>query len=109
MDDFNEYSKSNSVEVTFHIDFINFDNSTNKSMDYESMLESYLQKNNNTYDLIFFETIYTNKLNPYLENLKEWLTNKHLEMFSDGVATQTCIDNDKKWIALVNILHLINY
>jgi len=100
MDDFNSYSESNSMGVTFHIDFVNLDNSTNSSMDYESMLESYLQKGDSTYDLIFFENIYTNKLNSYLENLKDWLVGKHFELYREGVASQTCIDKDNKWIAL---------
>jgi len=67
---------------------------------YQSMIENLLYKKSKKYDLIVFDNIYSKKFESYFLDLKDLLPQEHLDLYSEGIAAQTCIFNNK-WVALV--------
>ena len=100
IDSFNKYAKQNNLDITVSLDLYTNENSTSLVTDYESMLDSLIQSD--SYDLYFYDNIYSTKFGPHLLNIKEWISQEHLNLYSEGIASQSCVYNDK-WVGLVSI------
>jgi len=80
-------------------------NFTMEVTNYESILISMFQKQSPKYDIIFYDNIYSVQFGPHLVPLNDKLSNEHIKMYLEGVASQTCIYN-KNLIGLVHIIFL---
>jgi len=67
---------------------------------YQSMIENLLYKKSKKYDLIVFDNIYSKKFESYFLDLKDLLPQEHLDLYSEGIAAQTCIFNNK-WVSFL--------
>jgi len=67
---------------------------------YQSMIENLLYKKSKKYDLIVFDNIYSKKFESYFLDLKDLLPQEHLDLYSEGIAAQTCIFK-KKWVVFL--------
>jgi len=101
IDSFNKYSKQNNLDITLSLDLYSSDNSTTVVTDYESMLDSLFQSD--SYDLFFYDNIYSVKFSPHLLNLKEWIPEEHINMYAQGIASQSCVHNNR-WVGLVRYI-----
>ncbi|KAL6625024.1 hypothetical protein U3516DRAFT_823967 [Neocallimastix sp. 'constans'] len=107
IDSFNKYSKQNNLDITLSLDLYTSDNSTSVVTDYESMLDSLFQSD--SYDLFFYDNIYSVKFSPHLLNLKEWIPEEHINMYAQGIASQSCVHNNR-WVGLpINIDFAVLY
>ncbi|KAG4107448.1 hypothetical protein H8356DRAFT_974815 [Neocallimastix lanati (nom. inval.)] len=107
IDSFNKYAKQNNLDITVSLDLYTNENSTSLVTDYESMLDSLIQSD--SYDLYFYDNIYSTKFGPHLLNIKEWISQEHLNLYSEGIASQSCVYNDK-WVGLpINIDFAVIY
>jgi len=95
INDFNEYSKNNGLNIYLDLTLFSKLNSTGGVEDYEAMLDSMFSKRPDKYDLIFYDHIYTTRFGPHLLNLKEILPQDHIDMYMEGIASQTCVYKDK--------------
>lgn len=93
LDLFNQYSVDNKLDITVKLDLYTAENSTSLVTDYESMLDSIVKSDK--YDIYFYDNIYSAKFGKYLLNLKEWLSEEHLNLYTQGVASQSCVYKDK--------------
>ncbi|OUM66671.1 hypothetical protein PIROE2DRAFT_6093, partial [Piromyces sp. E2] len=97
--DFNEQAKKNNLNIEINVTLYNPSNSTNHVDDYGSMLEHLLMKKSLSYDLFIYDNMYSPRYSPYFEDLRNWLPEEHIKMYSSGVASQTCTYEDK-WVGL---------
>ncbi|KAL6604136.1 hypothetical protein U3516DRAFT_815546 [Neocallimastix sp. 'constans'] len=79
--EFNEYSKKNNLDITFN--------------DIGSSIENLLERKKNKYDLYFYENLFTPLYSPYLYNLKELLSEEHINLFNENILNQTCYYHNK--------------
>ncbi|ORX80086.1 periplasmic binding protein-like II [Anaeromyces robustus] len=99
IDRFNKFSQENNLNINLTLDLYTETNSTAIVTDYEAMLDSLISSPHNTYDLYFYDNIYSIKFAPYLINLKEWLPKEHIDMYAPGIGSQSCVSKDK-WVGL---------
>ncbi|KAL6605335.1 periplasmic binding protein-like II [Neocallimastix californiae] len=97
--DFNKFSKENGLNITLHLNLLTPQNMSYTVNNYQSMIENLLYKKSKKYDLIVFDNIYSKKFESYFLDLKDLLPQEHLDLYSEGIAAQTCIFNNK-WVAL---------
>jgi len=95
INEFNEYSKKNGLNITVELTLFSKLNSTLEVLDYEAHLNTLFSRKSNKYDLIFFDHIYTTVFGPHLLNLKEIISQDHIDMYMEGIASQTCVYKDE--------------
>jgi len=100
---FNEYSKENYLDINIHLNLFSELNATTEVTDYEEMLDALFLKKNTKYDIIFFDNIYTTRFGPHLLNLNGSISDEILNLYKPGIASQSCIYGEDKWVGLVNI------
>lgn len=99
---FNEYSKRNNLNITLNTMFYTFRNSTTEGTNISYFLDELSKKKEkNEYDMFLLDTVYTGTYAEHFENLKKRLPSDLIELYMEGIATKTCIF-DNKLIAMVN-------
>ncbi|OUM60635.1 hypothetical protein PIROE2DRAFT_13540, partial [Piromyces sp. E2] len=94
INDFNEYSEENNLNITINInvhtnaDYTNFESFANS-------VESLLLKKTNKYDIYYYDNAYTVKYGPHLLDLKKHLPKEHIEMYNADVLEKTCVYENK--------------
>ncbi|ORX83231.1 periplasmic binding protein-like II [Anaeromyces robustus] len=94
VNDFNEYSEKNNLNITVKINV----HSTADLKNFESFafsVESLLIKKSNKYDIYYYDNSYTQKYGPYLLDLKEYLPEEHIKMYNQEIVEKSCIYKDK--------------
>jgi len=104
IEDFNRYSKVNDLDINIDFNLLTSNNISFSMINYELMVEKILINNSRRYDIIFFDNIYTKKYEPYLSNLNEFLSKDIMDLYLTGIASKTCIYNDR-WIAIVKLFY----
>ncbi|KAG4087968.1 periplasmic binding protein-like II [Neocallimastix lanati (nom. inval.)] len=94
-DKFNKYSAENSLNIKLNVNLLSKDNSTVEVEDYESTIELLFSKKSDKYDLYYFDNIFSNKFGPYLLDLREYLSESHINLYDNEITSQTCYYNDK--------------
>eukprot|EP00833_Pecoramyces_ruminatium_P004949 jgi/Orpsp1_1/1178981/evm.model.c7180000067457.3 len=96
---FNEYVKNKNIDLKLNIVLYTSHNSTLFVGDYAMTIESILSKGLEKYDIYLYDNMYTSRFSPYFIDLKEWLPESHLFMYSSGIASQSCTYKEK-WFGL---------
>ena len=78
-----------------NVNLLSKDNSTVEVEDYESTIELLFSKKSDKYDLYYFDNIFSNKFGPYLLDLREYLSESHINLYDNEITSQTCYYNDK--------------
>jgi len=52
--------------------------------------------------------MYSTRYSPYFVDLRKWLPQNHIDLYSSGLASQTCKYNDK-WVGLVTNNYIYIY
>ncbi|ORX85070.1 hypothetical protein BCR32DRAFT_242068 [Anaeromyces robustus] len=95
VNEFNNYSKNNNLDINIHLTALLLNNFTSTLTDYETFLDYLFTKKSNKYDLIVYDNIYKKRYGPHLLDLKNILPKEHIDMYMKGISNQTCIYNDK--------------
>lgn len=77
-------------------------NSTFNTYIYGSTIESILTRKKVKYELVFYDNLYARFFEPLLLNIKKHLPPDHIELYANGIASQTSVFNDR-WVGLVII------
>jgi len=94
INDFNEYSEKNNLNITISINIhTNMDNKNFES--FVDNVESLLNKKTNKYDIYYYDNAYTVKYGPYLLDLEKYLPKEHIEMYNSDIIEKTCVYEDK--------------
>jgi len=99
--EFNKYAKANNLDMELFLNLYTSKNSSLLVNNYGTSLEYLMNKGLTDYDLYFYDIMYTKRYSSYLEDLRDWLPEDHLELYSSGVASQFCKNGDK-WVGLVS-------
>ncbi|KAL6628683.1 periplasmic binding protein-like II [Neocallimastix sp. 'constans'] len=101
---FNEYSKNNGLDITIKLNLFSPSNSTTNTYDFYTLMDSFLLRKSNKYDLYFYNSIYTWSFEHHFLNLKELLPKDHVDMYTD-IDSEMFSYNNK----LVGLPIYINY
>ncbi|ORX51096.1 hypothetical protein BCR36DRAFT_397296 [Piromyces finnis] len=93
--DFNDYSKKNGLDIHLNRILLSPRNISVYVNDYDSTVESILKKKNKSYDLFMISAVYTNFFDPYVENLRYYVSEETLESYLHGISSSLGIINDK--------------
>jgi len=93
--EFNTFSKNNNLNITINLNLISGLNSTSTVNGYEETLESLLNRKSDKYDLIFYDNIYTPRIEPYFLDLNKLIPKEHINIYIPGVITQIGFHNDR--------------
>jgi len=99
INDFNKYAKENNIDVELSINLYTPSNSSLIANHYGNAIDYLLSKNSTKYDIIFFDPIYSSRFSPYLTDIKGRIPEDHLKLYSSGIASKTCLINNK-WVGL---------
>jgi len=102
INDFNNYALSNNLNVTISLNLFTPANSTKNTGDFCSVIDQYLQKKSNKYDIYFYDNIYTSRFEPHFLDLNELLPKNHTELFTEAQTSES-YSYKNKLIGLVNI------
>ncbi|ORY54234.1 hypothetical protein LY90DRAFT_507793 [Neocallimastix californiae] len=92
---FNNYSKENNLNITLQFNYYSRINSTNNVGDDASQLDILFIRHSPKYDIILYDNIYSRRYGSHLLNLKEWLPNDHINLYSDNILSKTSLYKDK--------------
>ncbi|ORX81333.1 periplasmic binding protein-like II, partial [Anaeromyces robustus] len=95
VNEFNDYSKKNNIDITLKLTLFTPSNSTIETIDFFSLVDSYLLKKSTRYDIYFYENIYTTKFEPHFINLKEWMPKSHIDMYTHIEKSESFFYNNK--------------
>ncbi|ORX51132.1 hypothetical protein BCR36DRAFT_45875 [Piromyces finnis] len=99
IDKFNSLSEEKGLDVEVKLNLLTLANATQLINDYGTTIETMLKKKNGKYDIIFYDNVYPVRYGPYLVDLRTVLPKEHIDMYSSGIASETCTYNDK-WVGL---------
>ncbi|ORX85071.1 hypothetical protein BCR32DRAFT_242069 [Anaeromyces robustus] len=103
VNDFNNYSKINNLNIFVNLNALSKANFTIAHENYEAFLDYLFTKKSNKYDLIVYDNMYKTRYGSHLLDLKNLLPEEHINMYMEGVSNQTCIYNDKLIGLQINI------
>ncbi|ORY37851.1 periplasmic binding protein-like II [Neocallimastix californiae] len=95
VNEFNQYSKENNLNITLKLNLLNSSNSTNHINDYGSLIGSLLKKETKRYDIYFYDIVYSQLFGPFFMDLKKWLPKELINEYDTRFFIPACIYKDK--------------
>ena len=99
--DFNQYAKENNIDIKLNLLLFSVQNTTGILNDYDSTVESYLQKRSKKYDLFVFDSVNTARFQNDFEDLSKLYPSEFFKKFNENANKLTLYKN--KRVALVSI------
>jgi len=95
-DMFNHYAKENNLDITLQLTVFTSVNSEigNSAVNYNTIVESFLNKKSSKYDLYFYDSAYSAKFGNHFINLFEYLPNEYINMYNSDIISNTCVYNN---------------
>ena len=103
---FNDYSIKNNLNITLNLNLLTPKNSTVNRDEFFSLIDSFLQKKSNKYDIYFYDNIYTPKFEPYFLYLNKLLPKEHINLYK-SIENYESYSYNNKLVGLVNLLIII--
>ena len=103
---FNDYSIKNNLNITLNLNLLTPKNSTVNRDEFFSLIDSFLQKKSNKYDIYFYDNIYTPKFEPYFLDLNKLLPKEHINLYK-SIENYESYSYNNKLVGLVNLLIII--
>jgi len=107
--EFNAYTKSKNLDVTVNVELLIFDKPTDSYTNFKSLIVSLFKKSNNTYDIFYYDSLYSFIFGPYLLNLKDYLPKEFIGMYDPKIINETCTNQDSIVGLPVNISYEVLY
>ncbi|OUM64345.1 hypothetical protein PIROE2DRAFT_8898 [Piromyces sp. E2] len=93
--EFNKYAKRKNIDVELDINLYTTSNSSFSTNDYGSTIEYLLSKGSTKYDIFFYDSINTPTLSKYFVDLKKWLGEDHINLYSSELISKLCSYDNK--------------
>jgi len=106
INNFNDYSIKNNLNITLNLNLLTPKNSTVNRDEFFSLIDSFLQKKSNKYDIYFYDNIYTPKFEPYFLDLNKLLPKEHINLYK-SIENYESYSYNNKLVGLVNLLIII--
>ena len=103
---FNDYSIKNNLNITINLNLFTPKNSTVHSDEFFSVIDSFLKRRSNKYDIYFYDNIYTPKFEPNFLDLNKLLPKEHINLYK-SVENYESYSYNNKLVGLVNLLIII--
>ena len=103
-DDFNKYAKENGIDIKVNLLLFSLQNITGFLDDYDSTVESFLQKGSKKYDIYLFDPVNTARYHNHFEDLSGLYPKEFFDKFNENADKITIYKN--KRVAVVSILIL---
>lgn len=82
---FNDYSKQNGIGIELDLELLTPENSTAETVSVVTRMDSLLKKKSNKYDIYVYPGPYTIRFSDHLVDLKKYISNDHLKIFSKKI------------------------
>ncbi|KAL6605284.1 periplasmic binding protein-like II [Neocallimastix sp. 'constans'] len=105
INNFNDYSIKNNLNITINLNLFTPKNSTVHSDEFFSVIDSFLKRRSNKYDIYFYDNIYTPKFEPNFLDLNKLLPKEHINLYKSVENYESYSYNNK----LVGLPVIINY
>jgi len=105
IDKFNKYSKENDLDIEVQFVYLSSVNVTGYYKDYYSFLEALFKKNDDRYDIYFYEASNIFNYDKYLIDLNELISEENLNMFDPDIIHDMCTENGR----LIGLVIIIIY
>ena len=107
--DFTEYAKKNNLDFKIELETLSYEKPSDSYSFFKLFIEQSLKKhNNNTKDIYFYDSKYTNLYGPYLLNIRDKLSKEHIEKYDPRIVSEECSVEDKYGEKLVGLVLFIN-
>jgi len=106
INNFNDYSIKNNLNITINLNLFTPKNSTVHSDEFFSVIDSFLKRRSNKYDIYFYDNIYTPKFEPNFLDLNKLLPKEHINLYK-SVENYESYSYNNKLVGLVNLLIII--
>ena len=94
------------LNITLNLNLLTPKNSTVNRDEFFSLIDSFLQKKSNKYDIYFYDNIYTPKFEPYFLDLNKLLPKEHINLYK-SIENYESYSYNNKLVGLVNLLIII--
>jgi len=101
VEDFNNYSQQNKLNIKINITLLSIKNSTFSMIDYGTIVDAFLKKNK--FDLYFYDNVYIERYGKYLQELDDLIPESHISLFDPKVIEESC-KYKKKLVGLPVVL-----
>ncbi|KAG4085296.1 periplasmic binding protein-like II [Neocallimastix lanati (nom. inval.)] len=96
---FNEYSKENNLNIKLESSIFSDKIITQEKVSYDNALEYLLYRKSQKYDIYAFDPVYMKQYSKHLEDLKYYIPQEHLDMYSEPTMKEISVFQDK-WLGL---------
>jgi len=103
IDNFNEYSTKNDLNIHIELNILTPNNSTTEVTGYGSTIEALLNRKSEKHDLFFYDNIYSAKFGNHFLNLDDFLPKEHVDDYNYDIISKSCT-NKNSLISLVIII-----
>ncbi|OUM66703.1 hypothetical protein PIROE2DRAFT_6018 [Piromyces sp. E2] len=100
--EFNKYSKKENLDIKLKFTLFSIENSTRDWDSFDSAMYLLLQQKKQKYDMIIYDPLFTRRYSPHLVNLKDYISEDHLNMYL-GDSEKIGVYNNK-WVGLPLLL-----
>jgi len=101
IDDFNNrYVKEKNLDINLKLILFTEENSTFGEDFYSSTVDSILNKKSNKYDVFIYDPLFTRRYSPYFIDLKEYLPEEHMRMYTTNPDAAKAGYYNNQWIGL---------
>jgi len=102
--EFTEYAKKNNLNFKIDLETLSYEKPSDSYSFFKLFVEQSLKKhNNNTRDIYFYDSKYSNLYGPYLLNLLDKIPKEHIEKYDSKIINEECTFEDKHGEKLVGL------
>jgi len=95
INEFNEYSKENNLDIELNKIFYSSDNVTSNINDYATAMESSLIKGSKKHDLIMVNAVYVYRFENYVTDLRNYVSKEIRDLYSNDLVLSIGMKNNK--------------
>ncbi|ORX80195.1 periplasmic binding protein-like II [Anaeromyces robustus] len=91
VEDFNNYSAKNDIDVTLKLTLLMPENFTVELNNFSSLMDTLIYKKSNKYDIYFYYGLYTQQYGKYFLNLDDGIPQEQIDEYDKNIIENTCI------------------
>ncbi|OUM69936.1 hypothetical protein PIROE2DRAFT_2137, partial [Piromyces sp. E2] len=97
VNEFNKYAEKENLDIRIKLNLLTRYNTTYSVTDYGNYIDAVLKKKDsvNKYDLYFYDNVYLPNYGKYLMDLKNELSQEHINMYNQQIISESCIYDNK--------------
>ncbi|OUM64133.1 hypothetical protein PIROE2DRAFT_9171 [Piromyces sp. E2] len=102
INDFNNYSKENDLNITLNRVSFTYVNTTTSTNEYSTAIEYLLRSKSTKYDIFTMDTVYSPRFSKYVADLRLYISKELVEKYLQGNVSKNGIFEDKLVVLQLN-------